>query len=430
MIDRGGVPRIMDFDLSKKVHATVVGGAIVGTPRYMSPEHFTTGLTDCRTDIYALGVIFYEMLLHRPAVAGESEESIVQAILNSEVDLGDLQSNEVSSRYSELLHTALQKQPDRRYRDVGAMQKAFLDCGRARFAGSDQGGSTVEFLLRRMQRRQDFPALSQTLIEINGATATESKASTAQLANIVLRDFAVTNKLLKLANSAFYASSAGTVTNVSDAIRVLGMEQARTACKALLCFTYFASRGGATDLRDLQVRAFLAGLISRHLATRIGLKETEDAFICGMLHKLGRSLAIFYFAEEQEEIQELIARRGLDPDQAARAVLGIGYHELGVAVAREWAFPQIILTTMAALPDVRLPAPMTKVETLHPDRLAREPPLRGRGPHPARRQARSARGRAKRVPRRDRPGTARSRTCARRRRGQVQGLRAGARHQS
>jgi HD-like signal output (HDOD) protein len=365
MIDRAGVPRVMDFDLSKKVHAAVADGPVVGTPRYMTPEHFTTGRTDCRTDVYALGLIFYEMLLHRPAVTGDSQGAIVQAILNGEADLADLKSNEISARYTEVLRTALQKQPERRFRDGSVMKKALLDCGGRQLVHKDEGGGTIEFLLRRMQRRQDFPALSQTLLEINGVTANDSTAPTARLANIVLRDFAVTNKLLKLANSAFYSAFSGTVTNVSDAIRVLGMEQVRTACNALLCFTHFTGRGSTTELKDLQVRAFLAGLVSRHLARTNGLKQAEDAFICGMLHNLGRSLAIFYFGEEQEEIQALVASRGLDPEEAARAVLGINYHELGIAVAREWAFPETILATMAALPDVRLPAPATPIEALH-----------------------------------------------------------------
>jgi len=365
MIDRGGVPRIMDFDLSKKVHSASPDGAIIGTLRYMSPEHFTTARTDRRTDIYALGLIFYEMLLHRPAVVGDDQEAMVHSILQGELDLTGLQSNEISARYAGFLQTALQKQPDRRFRDGATMRKALLDIGRRQLTNSDRGGSTVEFLLRRMQRRQDFPALSQTLLEINTLTANDRNTSTGQLARIVLRDFAVTSKLLKLANSAFYAPFAGEITNVSDAIRVLGMEQVRIACNTLLCFNHFAGRGSTSELKDLQVRAFLAGLISRHLANKSGLKEVEDAFICGMLHNLGRSLAIYYFADEENEIQELVANRRMASDEAARAVLGIGYHELGTAVAREWAFPETMLATMAALPNLQLPGPTTTVERLH-----------------------------------------------------------------
>ena len=119
----------MDFDLSRKVHAAVPDGLIVGTPRYMSPEHFSTGRTDCRTDIYALGLIFYEMLLHRPAVAGDDQGAIVQAILKRQVNLADLQTNESIARYAQFLRTALQKQPERRFRDGNAMSTALLECG-------------------------------------------------------------------------------------------------------------------------------------------------------------------------------------------------------------------------------------------------------------------------------------------------------------
>jgi serine/threonine protein kinase len=109
MIDRGGVPRVMDFDLSRKAHAASSGGPIVGTLRYMSPEHFTTGQTDCRTDVYALGLIFYEMLAQQPAVAGDDQDAMVNSILEREVELGALQSNEIRARYALPAHRAAEE---------------------------------------------------------------------------------------------------------------------------------------------------------------------------------------------------------------------------------------------------------------------------------------------------------------------------------
>ena len=66
--------------------------------------------------------------------------------------------------------------------------------------------------MRRMQRKKDFPTISRTLTDINKLTSESSDASADKLANVILRDFALTSKLLKLVNSAFYSGMSGEVT--------------------------------------------------------------------------------------------------------------------------------------------------------------------------------------------------------------------------
>ena len=61
--------------------------------------------------------------------------------------------------------------------------------------------STVEFLLLRMKRKPDFPVLSQRLSAVNQLTSDSNQVSIKKLANLVLQDFALTNKLLRVSNS-------------------------------------------------------------------------------------------------------------------------------------------------------------------------------------------------------------------------------------
>ncbi|HSA95701.1 MAG TPA: protein kinase [Acidobacteriota bacterium] len=78
MIDGEGNARIMDFGIARSVRAEglTAAGAMIGTPEYMSPEQVEGRAADPRADIYALGVILFEMLAGRPPFEGDTALSV------------------------------------------------------------------------------------------------------------------------------------------------------------------------------------------------------------------------------------------------------------------------------------------------------------------------------------------------------------------
>ncbi len=78
MIDKEGNARIMDFGIARSLHteSATADGSIVGTPEYMSPEQVDGREVDERTDIYALGVILFEMVAGRVPFGGDTPLSI------------------------------------------------------------------------------------------------------------------------------------------------------------------------------------------------------------------------------------------------------------------------------------------------------------------------------------------------------------------
>lgn len=128
---RGRV-RIADFGISKTISSDNTDGTItfVGTPLYMSPEQCGEGVLDARTDIYSLGVIFYEMLVGNPPFAGNSPAEIIKGHLFDSPKFPSDAQPAIPARILKIIRKMLAKNPGNRYssaREVIAELEAFQE---------------------------------------------------------------------------------------------------------------------------------------------------------------------------------------------------------------------------------------------------------------------------------------------------------------
>lgn len=120
MVTSHDVAKIVDFGLAKLSGQTMLTktGSAVGTAAYMSPEQARGETVDQRTDIWAMGVMLYEMLTGRHPFAGEYEEAMTYRILNEDPEFVTRIRPEVPARLDQIIERAIAKEPSRRYRSV------------------------------------------------------------------------------------------------------------------------------------------------------------------------------------------------------------------------------------------------------------------------------------------------------------------------
>lgn len=205
----------------------------------------------------------------------------------------------------------------------------------------------VETVIGRMDASGGFPALTRAVGQIVDALE-GGLDDTAALANVVLADLSLTQKVLRLANSAMYAPIGRNITTVSHALMVLGYEAVGYLALGVrlissLGETGAQSAGAAKALGE----SLLAGSVATAVAAKIDLPNGEEGVVCALLHRLGQLLVAFYLPEEWRRIQKYVALGGVE-EAAARRVLGIGLEELGQMVARKWHMPAKIVYTMSA----------------------------------------------------------------------------------
>lgn len=349
MLDKEGRPRIMDFGLARVTETferNQRNKRVFGTPRYISPEHLLRGDLNTTTDIFSLGLLFFELLTGMPAFDQKELEDVFRAVETVDIDWGKLQYQGFNPAIIAVLRDMLQINPHWRYQNANELIPA-LDNVITMQRQEEQGSLALDFLLRRLERRPEFPACSHSIGEINRLTEEGSNTDFNKLGAVIARDYSLTNRVLKIANSVIFDRSNEGVKTISLAISRLGLKLVRMICNGLLLFKQVDNMD--SELKDIVVSSFVAGIIARHIMTAINRRLAEEAFICGLFHHLGTHLLVFYLPDEYEDICRLIAA-GKDRQEAERTVLSTTSAALGAAVADKWNFPDIIRKSMTQLP--------------------------------------------------------------------------------
>lgn len=351
MLDADGRAKVMDFGIAARsdfAQAEAKRLDTAGSTGPRVPEDVLGETSAPLVDVYGAGLLLAEMLWGRPIGAGANALKSVQRAARVPLQLpaGLLEALDDTLRAILLRATAF----DAEQRYEGA--QAFLDdlriwSGEHAAEGQRAGtqNSTLDFLLRRMRSKSDFPALSESIGKIQNM-ATSDKESVSSVTNEILKDVALTNKLLRMVNSAYYArgSSIGTV---SRAVSLVGLNSIRNMALSLVLLEHMQDKSNAQLLKEEFLRALMAGSVAAELGRFA--TEREEAFIGALFQNLGRMLAQFYFPEEAAEIRKLV-NTPLEPveeDVASIRLLGISYEALGLGISKAWNLPESIRRCIA-----------------------------------------------------------------------------------
>lgn len=207
----------------------------------------------------------------------------------------------------------------------------------------------MDTLWARIRENGDLPGFETSVHAIVSAMQDPDQGS-SDLAQAVLSDMALTQRVIRLANSAMYCYAGGEVTTVSRAIVVLGTEAIGHVALGLKIISQLDATAPGQPPASVELdRAGLAGTIVRELTSEIRSRDAEEAVVCALMHRLGRILVAAYVPEH---LAALEAAEELN-DPAFYSYTGIGQ-----AVARKWGLPEPIVRSLNGyVPQADGPAP-------------------------------------------------------------------------
>ena len=378
LIDLAGRARVMDFGIAVRTNDTTQKNQIVGTPGYLSPEA-AEGLSPTPAmDVFSAGLVLAELLAGKPVIAEKDPYRAIYRAAHEDLALPAGVGADVEDALRAIVLRAMARDPGRRYASAQAFSDALQawmnpasNTPEAGAVGATASSGTLDFLLRRMRHKSDFPALSDAVSRIQRVANSETE-SLNSLANEILNDVALTNKLLRLVNTAGYRhAGGGSISTVSRAAALVGFAGIRNMALSVVLLEHMQDKGHANLLKEEFLRSLMAGTLAGELC-RTG-RDSEEAFIGSMFQNLGRLLTQFYFPDEARQVRSLLGR-GVAPGDAPKPgaensvsveVLGLSFEELGIGVAQSWGLPDSLQRCM------RKPAgePPSRPPDVGPERL-------------------------------------------------------------
>jgi HD-like signal output (HDOD) protein len=211
---------------------------------------------------------------------------------------------------------------------------------------SNSKADLLDKLWGRMNERGDFPMLSQALRTTVSAMSDDDLDFTA-LVQVVLSDFGLTQKVLRLANSAMYISFGGNITTVTRALMVLGMDAVGHLVVGLKLVDHFhQSVPRRIDAKLELNRTLLSGTVARQVTERSEFRASEEAVVCTLMRQIGKLLVAFYLESEWDQLRRKATAEHISDSLACSTLLGVTFEEIGMEAADRWRLPETIRTGM------------------------------------------------------------------------------------
>ncbi|MGB9715470.1 MAG: HDOD domain-containing protein [Thermodesulfovibrionales bacterium] len=190
----------------------------------------------------------------------------------------------------------------------------------------------------------DIPTLPSIVLQINKIIKNDN-ISTYDIGSIIERDPSLTSKVLKFANSSYYGLSYS-VNTVTRAITVLGINTIRNIALTASVFEIFNSKKSLPfDIAGLWYHSLGCAMASKAFISKAAHLLEEEAFICGILHDIGKVIIAQNMPDLMNRVLDEI-KKGKSQSDAEKDIIGYTHSEVGALLSEKWHLPEELCETI------------------------------------------------------------------------------------
>ncbi len=189
-----------------------------------------------------------------------------------------------------------------------------------------------------------LPPLMNAMLRVSGRNG----AREAEIVELISSHRSLAGNILDVANSDSFGLSQQ-APDIHRAIRILGYEAVRSLALGELVIESAAKRRarGLFDRKRFRLHSLACAYISKKIAAATHRAEMEPAFICGLLHDIGKAFLAMYFPDSYNHVITLMETGALSSVQGEDRVLGFTHAEVGMWLAQRWKLPKSVVFAIA-----------------------------------------------------------------------------------
>jgi len=198
--------------------------------------------------------------------------------------------------------------------------------------------------IKRIQELAPMPEITGRVLEISR----NPHAGARDFAEVIRQDQALTARILKTVNSAFYGFDRE-IGNIERAIVILGVEEVVQVTQAA-CLIQASLRWSDNpnfDHRQFWTHSLGAAYIARALARKLAGLDSKDAFVMGLMHDFGKVVMDQYFREIFNHLIEVSRLRRVPLYKIEKEIIDIEHAEIGCIVADAWRLPDKLVRAIS-----------------------------------------------------------------------------------
>jgi putative nucleotidyltransferase with HDIG domain len=182
-----------------------------------------------------------------------------------------------------------------------------------------------------------LPAVLAKILQLCGSIDSNSR----ELIGIIEKDQALTGKILRLANSAFFGQSRRVAT-IPRAVILLGFANVRNLTLSVKVWDTLGTGIARVHLQALWAHAVACAMAGKALAASLRMGDPDEAFTAGLLHDVGRLILAMRFRDEYWTVAQG-DRETSSIDACERGAFGVDHAEVGAWMLEAWALPPAVV---------------------------------------------------------------------------------------
>ncbi len=204
-------------------------------------------------------------------------------------------------------------------------------------------------IIRRLGEIKDLPTLPTIVRKLEEAL-NSTQISAAGIAAIIAEDLAITAKILRVVNSAYYGRGGGReITSVPYAVARLGFREIRNITLALSVFNLFDKKDSGINLKSFWRHSISVAMTTRIVNDfsqddeNVTEEDLDSYYAAGLLHEVGLLVLNMYYPEKVREILGIYRETREDLQLIEERILGADHASIGGFIARNWELPESII---------------------------------------------------------------------------------------